>query len=142
MSKSKSLTKRQLAVIEDLFDGQLDEPAALEKHKVKPSLYNKWLNDQRFAEALEQRIARSYRAGQIVLARYTTTAASKLVALTECEKEETARKACLDIITPSTATKQRPGPQQPATTAETKLSPEMASRILEVLAEEENTEGV
>ena len=139
MRGPKSLTKRQLDVIEDLLAGETDEPAVLDKHNIKPALYGRWLTDQRFVDALERRIARSYRAGQVILARYATLAASKLVALTECKKEETARKACLDIINMQSTVQATPSTDTTATPEKPKelnLTPETASRLLAVLAED------
>lgn len=140
MSTPKTLTKRQLAVIEDLFAGDLEEPAVLARHNVKPALYDRWLSDERFVEAFERRLARSYRHSQVILARYASVAASKLVALTACEKEETARKACLDIIAmPEPSGRRAPGktPQTQQAPSEVTLSPETTGRILAALAEAE-----
>ena len=138
MDKRKKLNRRQFAVIEDMFSGELDEQAVLDKHKVSKSLYNKWLCDDGFAEQFERRIAASYRQSAALIARYATLAAAKLVQLTESTSPETARKACLDIISMQgkatdtglkTADNEHPAPV-PA------LSPETASKILEVLAKE------
>ncbi len=61
MSKAKQLTKRQLAVIEDLFSGEFDEQAVLDKYKISRNLYNKWQSDDNFAEQFDRRIAGAYR---------------------------------------------------------------------------------
>lgn len=145
MTNSNTLTKRQLAVIEDLFAGELEEQAVLDKHNVKPHRYEQWLADERFVECFERRIARAYRDSRIILARYAPVAALKLVRLTECEKEETARKACLDIIslhasagtkTPQDTT--APGPEEAPAGG---LSPEAVSRLLAALAKDERQTG-
>jgi len=141
MTGKKQLNKRQLAVLEDLFSGELDEQAVLDKYKVSRNLYNKWLASEVFNEQFEQRIAGAYRQSAVLIARYAPLAAAKLVQLTESDKEETARKACLDIIsmgsssnrlavTPVVTVKDS-GSQQgfPALSAQT------ASRLLSVLAE-------
>lgn len=39
MQKQKNLSKRQLAVLGDLFEGDLDESAVLAKYEVGDSLY-------------------------------------------------------------------------------------------------------
>jgi hypothetical protein len=57
MPKTKKLTRRQLAVIEDLFAGELDEQAVLNKHNVTPSRYEQWLAEEQFAEQFEERIS-------------------------------------------------------------------------------------
>lgn len=135
MPKAKNLTKRQCAVIEDLFTAKLDEVEVLEKHHISPALYSRWLADDRFIEQIERRIAQARRCGRLVLARYASVAAGKLVALTECKKEEVARKACLDIITLDRPTTRAATTTEEATeTAKTELPPETATQILAALA--------
>jgi hypothetical protein len=131
------LSKKQLAVIEDLFAGELDEAAVLQRHKVSQRLYNKWLADEGFAAAFAERIGRAYRQSQLIIARYAPLAAAKLVQLTASDNAETARKACLDIISMPTAYP-RLGVAGTATDpagAHGELSPEAASRLLAALAE-------
>ena len=134
MSKAQKLTKRQRAVIEDLFTAEMDEQEVLEKHNVNRALYNRWQADEHFTEQLERRTAQAYRSGRIALARHVSAAAGKLVELTTCDKEEVVRKACLDIITFD-----NPGAAPSATAAEdraaasTDLPPETATRLLAAL---------
>lgn len=139
MSDVKKLTKRQLAVVEDLFAGELDEQAVLEKHKIQPLLYERWLADARFLEYLEGRMMRMHLQGRMVLACYVPLAAAKLIKLTDSEKEETARKACLDILYPPGMSGPAPssvaGAPRETTGAAPNLSPEAASRLLAALAE-------
>jgi len=136
------LSKRQLAVIEDLFAGELDEAAVLDKHKVSRNRYDEWLADERFLEAFAERIGRAYRQSQFIIARYAPLAAAKLVQLTGSDSAETARKACLDIIgfsgqgsgnsiplSDPRALNPTPGE------ASGQLSAEAASRLLAALAE-------
>ena len=141
MTKAKQLSKRQLAVIEDLFDGELGEQAVLDKYRVSRNLYNKWLADEAFAEQFDQRIAGAYRQSAALIAQYAPLAAAKLIRLTESESQETARKACLDIISmPAFANKKPQQATQPQTTNDSptnQLSEQTASRLLAVLAEEQ-----
>jgi hypothetical protein len=75
-----------------------------------------------------------------MLARKARDAVSDLVGLTKSEQPETARKACLDIITISAnrsagssatqADNPAPSPESPP------LTPETAGKLLAVLAEE------
>lgn len=139
MLKSKKLTRRQLAVIEDLFVTELDEQVVLDKHSLSRSLYERWLADEQFTRQFNERVALAYRWSRVILARYAPRAAAKLVELTQCDKGETARKTCLDIISSRTPAShgmpaQRP-PSKGAVT-EPELSPEEASRLLAALAEE------
>ena len=98
MAKRKKLSKKQLAVIDDFFNGELDEQAVLEKHKVSRNVYNGWLADGLFSSEFDRRITSAHRQSAALIAKYAPLAAAKLVQLTESEKAETARKACLDII--------------------------------------------
>lgn len=141
MTKSNTLTKRQLAVIEDLFAGEMEEQEVLDKHNVTPHRYEQWLADEHFVECFERRIDRAYREGRMILARYATVAAVKLVNLTGCKKEEIARKACLDIISlhasgGTKTTRETPAPGQEEATAASSLSPQTLSRLLAALAKE------
>ena len=143
MGERNKLTKKQLAVIEDLFIGGLDEQAVLEKHRVSRSLYDKWLADDDFNRQFDRRIARAYRQSRAIIARYAPLAAAKLVQLTESEKEETARKACLDIISLQTFTdesaKKSIEPQADEMEQPVQLTEQTASRLLAALAEPEET---
>ncbi len=143
MPEAKQLTKRQLAVIEDLFGGELDEQAILDKYKLSRELYNKWRNDDSFTEQFERRIADAYRQSTVLIARYAPVAAAKLIQLTESDKPETARKACLDIIsmpilTANKKTQPSDEPQHADTQQPASLTAQTAGRLLAVLAEEKN----
>ena len=98
MAKRKELSKKQLAVIDDLFSGELDEQAVLEKHKVNRNIYNRWLADDLFVSEFDLKIMSAHRQSAVLIAKYAPLAATKLVQLTGSDKEETARKACMDII--------------------------------------------
>ena len=143
MPKAKQLTKRQLAIIEDLFSGELDEQAVLDKYNVSRNLYNKWQSDDNFAEQFDRRIANAYRQSLALIAKYAPLAAAKLIQLTESDKAETARKACLDIIsmpilTADRKTQPSSEPQSVDTLQSTSLTEQTASKLLAILAEERN----
>lgn len=138
MTKANKLTRKQLTVLDEIFLGELDEQQVLAKYKVSRSKYYKWLTDEFFAEEFDRRVAAAYRQSITFIARYATLAAAKLVQLTESENQETARKACLDIISMQGKVSD-PGhktaePENMNTASP--LSPETASKILEVLAQE------
>ena len=136
----KGLSKRQLAVIDDLLAGEFDERAILEKHEVSKRAFNRWLGESVFMAELDRRVEWLNRQSELIIARYKSLAAAKLVQLTESEKEETARKACLDIISVPKSSAQRASQsldESQATSPQQyqQLSPETASRLLAVLAE-------
>jgi len=138
MAKRKQLSKRQLAVIKDMFSGELDEQSVLDKHKVSRNVYNKWLADECFAEQFSERIASAHRQSAALIAKYAPLAAAKLVQLTESENQETARKACLDIISrPALAAKrtEQSSETQAANTQQAQqLPPQTVSKLLAALA--------
>ena len=140
MARQKQLSKRQLTVIEEMFSGELDEQAALDKHKVSRNVYNKWLADEHFCAEFERRIGWARRQSELIIAKYASLAAAKLVQLTESESQETARKACLDIISlPQAAAKKTQGTSEGSRADEQdgpQLSDETVSRLLAALAEE------
>ena len=139
MARRKKLSKKQLAVIDDLFGGELDEQAVLEKHKVNRNIYNRWLADELFVSEFDSRVMSAHRQSVVLIAKYAPLAAAKLVQLTESDKEETARKACMDIISlPALLDKRivQPGELQ---ASEAKLPQQLteqaAGRLLAALAQ-------
>lgn len=142
MSESKRLTKRQRAVIEDLFADHANEQEVLDKHNVSPALYDQWLGDERFCEHLERRIARAYREARLILARSAPQAAQTLVELTR-HKGEPARKACLDILAqpPAASGPNAAPPADTATDPTAELPPETAARLLAALADSRSVES-
>ena len=138
MTEPKPLTRRQLAVLDELFDSGADDQAVLDKCKVSPKLFNKWLTELPFIEQLDKHLAAAHRRSVLHLARLALKAAARLVELSEKDKGETARKACLDIISgcdlTSTADQRRETTDDGRGTSDN-LSPEIASRLLAALAE-------
>ena len=135
MSDTKGITRKQLAVIEDLFAGELDEQQVFEKHRINKRVYDKWLTEENFAGEFDRRIKSAHRQGELIIARFANVAAVKLVALTESANPETARKACLDVIN-YLRQKAEPNPEeQPEAENLPDLPPELASRLLAALAE-------
>lgn len=149
MTKKKQYREKKLAVIEDMFTGEFDVQAILDKYKVSRNIYNKWLTEPDFIELFNGRIAAYYRQSELIIARYAPLAAAKLVQLTESQKEETARKACLDIISlPKSCSgpglegqvgdSEQPNNLQGIGAEQSQpFSPETASKLLAVLAEDQ-----
>lgn len=88
---------------------------------------------------MERRLGALNRQSRLIVARYATLAAAKLVQLTESNNAEIARKAYLDIISlgmqgsPGRAADDEPAQDD----SEQVLSPEMAGRLLAALAEQQ-----
>ncbi len=98
MGRRKYLTQRQLAVLDGLFNGELDEQAVLKKHRVRQGTYERWLADEVFTERFRRYVNVLTRRSELFLAKSSCEAARKLLKLTKSKKEETARKVCLDIM--------------------------------------------
>lgn len=146
MARRKYLSQRQLTVLDDLFNSDLDEQAVLDKHKVRRSTYDRWLADKLFAERFKQYVNGLKRRSELLMAKYSCLAAAKLVELTASDKAETARKACLDIISvPKIADSrdERPdkAPKESSQQVE-QLSDATASRLLTALAEEKRRKNL
>ena len=134
------LSRKQLTVIDEMFAGEMDLDAVLAKHNVTRKLYDKWLGDDNFKARFTRRIEWLNLQSQALIARYASLAAAKLVALTDSEKEETRRKACLDVISLPrlTAQKQASSAADDGIEPAESISPQTASMLLEVLAGEKN----
>ena len=139
MAKSKRLSRKQLALIEDLYRSELDEQKILDNHKIGRQLFRKWLTDGQFNDELNHRVDGAYRQSKLLLASNARTVTERLVKLTETENQnpETARKACLDIIAmnPSTGPAGTGSIRDDRTEEPFPIPPETASRLLAVLAE-------
>jgi hypothetical protein len=136
MGKYKYLSSLQLKILDDLFNSELDEQAVLEKHRVRRSTYERWLEDEVFSERLAQYINGMRRRSDILMAKYRCLAAAKLVELTTSEKPETSRRACLDIISAPNAAEGAEKNLKESDKKIEKISDETASRLLAVMAEE------
>jgi hypothetical protein len=132
--KRRTITKKQSEVLDDLFTIVANEQQILKKHKVDKRLYDRWLADENFVKEFERRLDTARRQGELIIARFANVAAAKLVELTNSESQETARKACLDIIN---YLKPDSGPEpadKPDAEQLPDLLPELASRLLAALA--------
>jgi hypothetical protein len=139
MGMKSRLTRKQLAVLDDLFgeDASASEGQILAKHAVKPVDYRRWHGEEAFSQEFSARMDCLSRQSRLLIARYASYAAAKLIALTESENQETARKACLDIIdriqTPDSRLQTKDDREYEL--ADGQLTPEAAEKILAILAE-------
>jgi len=92
------LTKKQKKVMDEIFEGDEDENTVLDNNSVARRTYNVWLTEDAWVQEFDRRVEESRRRTQIIIAKFQPSAAIKLVELTNCDKEQTARQACLDII--------------------------------------------
>ena len=134
------LSNKQRAVIEDMFKNGLSEHEVLEKYKIYPYRYRNWLANGLFTQEINNRIEAAMRQSKLAMARWLPLAAERLAQLTISEKDETARKACLDIISLHTLETEKKAAQN-AQTVQAKeikpLPPEIASKLLAALAKKD-----
>ena len=139
MLKSKYLSKKQRGVLEDLFSGGLTVQEVLEKWKVTRRTYYRWHAQEFFAAEFKRLMNLTRCESELIFARYAADVAAKLVNLTFAEKDEIARKACMDVINyPNRRAKNHVESKKlPITEPEPEpLPPEVASRLLAALANE------
>ena len=135
--KETVLTKQQIAVLNDIFNGKMSEENAVQKHKVTPRLYRKWLDDEVFADEIEFRTACLQRQSRLTVAKLMSFAAVKLVELMNSEKKELVRKACFDVISfPAGTVENNDSKSESPADAAGQFDSELAGRLLEMLAEE------
>lgn len=133
--RKSQLSRRQIDVIDDLCEGEMSEAKVLAKYGVSHAIYRRWLSMKVFGEEMDFRIGAARRQSQLIVAKYAPLVAAKLIQLTESEKEETARKACMDIIQmPATVSNQNKISEEPH--SEIAITSETATRILEALAKQ------
>ena len=129
------LSRRQLEVIDELCKAELSEAKILEKYRVSYTVYRRWLSMESFSGEMDFRVGAARRQSRFIVAKFTPHVATKLVALTESEKEETARKACVDILQmPATVSGQHPKNEE--SSSEIPITQETATRILAALAKQ------
>ncbi len=133
----KRLKKVQKEFIKEVFVNSLTQSQAMKMLEISPADYQKWLNEPPFRQELQNQMESALREGKMLIIRHCSLAAAKLISLANSEKEETARKACLDIIQTAQAcienqkiiskTDNQQQPQQ--------ISNGQAAQILEILAQ-------
>lgn len=132
MSKLRSKQKK---VMDGLFEGR-GEDEVLADNNISHSVFRRWVREDAWIREFERRISAAYRQAEIIIAAYKPLAAAKLVALTECDKEQTARQACLDVIQMPRAIKEREEPAEGVGGVENSISDEVADKLIEVLVGE------
>lgn len=92
------LTRLHYEIIDDLFERGLPESEVNARYGLPPGMLRKWICDPAFDQEVRSRMHATWSGVRIKLARFVPEAANKLIELAQCEKEETRRKACLDVI--------------------------------------------
>ena len=141
MLYSMYLSKKQRGVLFDLFSGHFTVEEVLEKRKITRRTYQKWHAQEYFAAEFKRLLELAQNEHQLVFARYAPDIAMKLVTLTTAEKEEIARKACMNVIVNHDCKAKNKSENAPKPPEEPirELPPELASKLLTALTEHEET---
>lgn len=132
------LGRKQLAFFRDMFENNLTEEQAIAKNKIEQWRFRKWLENSLFVAEFEKRVDSALRESRMRIAHSAPKAADRLVELISCEKEETARRTCLDVLTlPVTSLVKQNEDQQEKLPGGITLSDAKAEKLLAVLAEDE-----
>ncbi|MHC4477835.1 MAG: hypothetical protein ACYTEL_19505 [Planctomycetota bacterium] len=125
-------------LIDDLLAARRTEKTILKKHNLDQEALCRLLDDPVFTAELHRRMHWLNLKADFIMAKHRTTAANKLVKLTSDKKPETARKASVAIFrfTPKIPPRQQTKTEHTDST----LSPQIASKILAALAEEDHKE--
>ena len=79
-----SLTKKQKAVLDDLFSGAFTTQEVFEKWKVTRRTYYRWHTEECFAAEFNRLMTLAQNEPDLVFARYSSNVAERLVGLTAC----------------------------------------------------------
>lgn len=127
------INSRQRRFLNEILDKRVPIDNAIEIVGIDERLLCAWFATPAFLEELARRIEFITKRADMLISQHRLTAVEKLVTLTSCEKEETARKACLDIIELTT---EKNTQQQTEPTPQ--LSPELAAKLLSIIADSKN----
>ena len=132
------LTKKQRGVLADLFSGKFTVQEVLDKRKVTRRTYYRWHAQEYFAAEFKRLLELTQNEYQLIFAHYAPDIAMKLVSLTAADKDETARKACMDVIANHDRKVKHKSENEtkPIKRPPVNLSPEVASKMLALLVEE------
>ncbi len=125
------VNKKQRDFLDEILNNRTTVELASEKLQISGDCLCRWFASPTFIEELASRIELITKRADMLISQNRLTAAEKLVCLTGCDKEETARKACLDILELTARQK-----QDPNKTSTAKISPELAAKLLNVIAKE------
>jgi hypothetical protein len=97
--KPGHLSKRQKLVIQDILKNGLSEYEVLEKYKISPCRYRKWLENDLFLHELKAYSDAAARQKTLALLHQQSKAIKRLAKIIdEAKDSETLRKACLDLL--------------------------------------------
>lgn len=92
------LSKQQVRLAADVYGGRLSEKALSSRHKVSLRVLREWLRMPEFQAELQRLCDESMQETRCTISRYGPVAALKLAELLASGKEDTVRRAALDLV--------------------------------------------
>lgn len=136
------LRGRQRRLANNLFDLNLSCEEALKKSQVSERIFTAWLGDDWFSGLVDKRARAAVQISRMLISRNAAKAAEQLIELMESDKEETARKACLDVLTAANEIN-RTGGEVAAEGADNQqdlgFDEQTAAKVLRIINEENNS---
>lgn len=131
------LSKRQSRVAEAVYQGRLTDEQIVEQCRVTARQLRRWLQDGEFQSELDRLADESIRQVRFTISRYGPIAALRLAELLGSEKDDTARRAALDVIDRCIGYRGRPDDSSDGSdgSAAGELTDEQARQMLLTLAE-------
>lgn len=133
-SRAIVLSDKQSGFLAD-FGGGCETSLVRTYHKVSTEEFDAWLDNAAFVEQLYRRIQSAQLKGICTLAEATELAAQRLAEIAVGERDETARKACTDILQLSHKLGQAQMEEATYNGPEIEMTDEQAEKILEIMAE-------
>lgn len=133
------LRSRQRRLANNLFDLNLSCRQALKKSQVSERIFTAWLADNWFSDLVDKRSRAAVQISRMLLSRNAAKAAEQLTELMNSDKEETARKACLDVLTAANEININETGQDAEQTHKQQpcgFDQEVAAKVLQVVTEE------
>jgi hypothetical protein len=134
-----TLSDQQKGVLDDLFSGTMSVKEVLEKRQVDRTEYSRWLEDDLFVLEFNRMLELLHLESRLVLARYSSQIAARMISLAMEEDSEISRQACMGVINHPhfKADKIDQQKEKKKEDLTTQLPPEVASKLLTALTEDE-----
>jgi hypothetical protein len=132
-SQAIVLSDKQAGFLAD-FGGGCETSFVRKVHDVNIEEFDAWLDNAAFVEHLYRRIQSAQLKGICTLAEATPFAAQRLAEIAIGERDETARKACTDILQLSHKLGQAQTGNESCLEPKIEVTDEQAEKILEIMA--------
>lgn len=129
-------TKKQIKIIKKWINNESDEKELCKKYKISYKKWSTWINSKYVKDEIKGRVEAAKKSSELLMARYLPLATAKLIEQCNSENNETSRKACIQIISLFSKDTAIDETKELENASEVEIEPEMASKILAVMAEE------